>query len=382
MNPITDITADDLFLSQVVGEVENLDSMDCGELLSDFDRLQRRIEVNDKDVPNFNLLPETEIDNVLRDRIPIATRQNTRWGYKAWVSWAKNKEDQDPRYAGVPLDFTIVEPQILDYWLCFFFVEARKVDGSKYAPRTLYQLACALLRYMRDNCNRHDLNFLEERSHVFAKSWRVLNGVMTKNHAEGHGNVVNKAPAVLPKDESILWEKGTISIGTAQGLSYGVFYYNCKCFMLRGRDEHRNLSVEQYSFGIDHLGKFVRYVGRESKNQKRGIKQKNVVVKDLKQYENVECPERCVVALFETYLANIPTKGAFYRRTLESPPGMIRFSEQVIGVKLLANRMKDMFDDAGVVGQYRNHSGKVSINCIVLGLSKLINCIVLIEQIE
>ena len=43
------------------------------------------------------------------------------------------------------------------------------------------------------------------------------------------------------------------------------FWYNCKCFGLRGGDEHRTLHVvlKQYSIGLDSVGRFVWKVVQE-----------------------------------------------------------------------------------------------------------------------
>ena len=38
------------------------------------------------------------------------------------------------------------------------------------------------------------------------------------------------------------------------------FFLNCKVFAFRGCDEHADLLVEQYSFGEDECGKFVRFL--------------------------------------------------------------------------------------------------------------------------
>jgi hypothetical protein len=50
----------------------------------------------------------------------------------------------------VPLDFQTISAKELDVWLQFYFVEVNTLDGGKYTAKTLYQLACALFRHIRE----------------------------------------------------------------------------------------------------------------------------------------------------------------------------------------------------------------------------------------
>ena len=59
---------------------------------------------------------------------------------------------------------------------------------------------------------------------------------------------------------------GAVGFHTSKALSYGVFFYNCKVFGLRGMNEHVNLTVEQYEFGKDSLGEYLVFTSRMSKN--------------------------------------------------------------------------------------------------------------------
>ena len=39
-----------------------------------------------------------------------------------------------------------------------------------------------------------------------------------------------------------------------------LFFYNSKCFSLRGGDENRGLCVEKYSFASDNIGDYDRLI--------------------------------------------------------------------------------------------------------------------------
>ncbi|CAH1242504.1 Hypp6780 [Branchiostoma lanceolatum] len=120
------------------------------------------------------------------------------------------------------------------------------------------------------------------------------------SRGEAVGVSKKQADPLSYEDESRLWDSNTITTETSQGLSYGAFFYNCKLFGLRGMDEHQRLMLDQYKFGTDNNGRYLRYTGRFSKNFQDGLQQRQVGVKDLKQYASPTNP-RCVVNLFEQY---------------------------------------------------------------------------------
>ena len=43
-------------------------------------------------------------------------------------------------------------------------------------------------------------------------------------------------------------KSGVMNMSTSKGLSYAVFFYNCKMFGLRGNTEHKNLDASQFTF--------------------------------------------------------------------------------------------------------------------------------------
>ena len=74
---------------------------------------------------------------------------------------------------------------------------------------------------------------------------------------------------------------------------------------------------------------------------------------------------RCIVKVFDKYLQHIPREGRLYRKPLvnKGSDTSIRFSVQSIGINTLSNRMKDLFQAAGIPLENRNitnHSGKVT----------------------
>ena len=175
---------------------------------------------------------------------------------------------------------------------------------------------------------------------------------------KGVGTETKQVQPLTPEQEEKLWSLGIFSLNAGWGLTYAIFWYNCKLFGLRGGDEHRSLVREQFEIDSDAQGRFVRFKGRNSKNVQGGIKQRKVQFKDLKIYARPELGERCVVDVYNHYFGFIPQIGPFYRKPVgDDPP---KFSKQVVGKNKLGSLVKEMCSRAGFTGRYTNHSGKVT----------------------
>jgi hypothetical protein len=138
----------------------------------------------------------------------------------------------------------------------------------------------------------------------------------------------------------------------------------------RALDEHTQLDASQFSISVDTNGnKELHYTGRLCKNVQGGLNNRNIDVKRITQKSDPSNP-RCIVKVFDKYLQHIPMEGRFYRKPLvnKGSDKSIRFSVQSIGINTLSDRMKDLFQAAGIPLEYRNitnHSGKVTC-CITL----------------
>ena len=76
--------------------------------------------------------------------------------FKSWKK-ARNERFADDLEKQVPDDLLLSDDaSLLNKWLKLYVAKTRKQDGSKYPPKTLYQLLAGLLRDMRSrnpNCS-------------------------------------------------------------------------------------------------------------------------------------------------------------------------------------------------------------------------------------
>ncbi|CAC5377675.1 unnamed protein product [Mytilus coruscus] len=204
----------------------------------------------------------------------------------------------------------------MDFWLQRFIMEAKKKKGGDYPPKSLYYIVCGLLGHLRD-MNVNDKNFLDEKDGRFAPFRRVLDAKMKDLLSKGFGTKTRKADLISHEDEELLWVNGVFGKSSATTLKYTVFFYNCKLFGLRGRDEHRNFDCDQFEIGIDSTGKFIRFIGRNNKTFKGGLGHMQLANKDIKHY-----------------------------------------SQGALGVNKLHGLMRELCQKGGLLGNYTNHSGK------------------------
>ena len=235
-------------------------------------------------------------------------------------------------------------------------MEARHQDGACYPPNSLYGIVTGIQRYLREG-GRHEISFLSTSDPTFGRLRQVLDAHMKELTAAGVGSVRKRAEP-LSKQQEQLWDTGVFNLDCAQGLTYLVFFYNCKLFGLRGGDEHRELCCEQFTVSFDDTGRFIRFVGRASKNVKGGLKQKYVSTKDLKIYARPELGERYIVDIYNHYFGFIALTCPFYRKPAGNHPP--NFASQVIGRNKLGGLMKEMCQKAGLEGNFTNHSDKVT----------------------
>ena len=107
--------------------------------------------------------------------IPEKTKSVTAWGIRVWNDWAAALAT-----AISETDRLIVTTQLLEmpvedlaYWMGKFVLEARKMDGSEYPPKTLYSLVCCFKRYYGVN-GVHDVNPLDTADPRFSNFQQTL----------------------------------------------------------------------------------------------------------------------------------------------------------------------------------------------------------------
>ena len=231
--------------------------------------------------------------------------------------------------------------------------------GEFYKPETLYRIVCNFQRFLRNECDL-DIDLFNKNDHKFKKFRTTLDGRMKQLSKQGYGIDPRKqAEPFTDEEESKLWEHA-FDLKTSRGWSYLMYYYNCKLFGLRSRDEHRGLCANQFEFGSDECGEFVIFNGGVSKTYQGGVDQirKGISYKNVKQY-SISGNEKDFVKHLKQYLEFLPDKGGpFYRTPL--PGDKIKFGKNAVGINQFANWVNEMCFKSGITGRKTGHSGKAT----------------------
>lgn len=220
-------------------------------------QLQRRFAVP---------IDENEIKLLTEDQECKNTKANTRWAVVVLRKWREERNGLSTSTGNVIPELSKMDAACMDFWLQRFLMEVRNQKGNEYTPKSLYYLACGLLRHFRD-IEIFGMNFLDHNDDRFARTRRMKSLV-----AQGIGTTTQQADPILPEQEDILWEKEVLGSSSAKSLQNTGFFYACKVFGLRGCDEHRERMCEQFILNSDDQGKFIQFVGRQSKTYQGGLR--------------------------------------------------------------------------------------------------------------
>ena len=95
----------------------------------------------------------------------------------------------------------------LDFFLARFVAEVRKEDGQEYPSKTIYEMICSLLCYLRFNC-KEPLFLIDKKGCKFRNLNSALNFVVKERAEEGIGSITSQAEVITPDQMEYLWQNG------------------------------------------------------------------------------------------------------------------------------------------------------------------------------
>lgn len=309
----------------------------------------------------FTIVSSQEINTVVVNAKSTHTVRNNNWCMKLYRDWSEWRNTNGTRTVPTLEELWTSPKSELAGALKHFVFEIRRHDGSEYPPNTLYNIICGINRLIKEN--RPQCNIIDKNDPEFVYLVRSLDAKMKDLTARGIGGLRRTADPITGDDETKLWKCGAFSTSKAQGLLRAVYFYTSKAFGLRGRDEHRKLSLDQIKFGQDSAGKFVQFQGRGNKVYKGGINDCKMEAKCIKQYDT-EGNCRSIYKILEQYVSCLHDAGiidgAFYRRPLASILPKPRFGVTPVGINSLSKLLPEAAKMAGIETNITSHSGKVS----------------------
>ena len=212
-------------MSQACDEIETsheFSNMNLTQILEDSEHGEFRIGTDILDNAQSEsttesrfVLPvtENELKLLVESQENVNTKQNTKWAINVYEKWRTSRSETIP-------ELQMQDSGEMNYWLQRFFVEARRRDGKDYPPKSLYLIACGLLRFLRDKAI-YDKNFLDDKNGAFIEFRKVLDAKMKSLIEQGIGCTTKQADPILPEDEVKMWDVGVF------GKENGFYFVFC-----------------------------------------------------------------------------------------------------------------------------------------------------------
>ena len=236
----------------------------------------------------------------------------------------------------------------------------RTKTGSEYTPNTLHHVVSGIMRHLRQECNKPEINFFKDIA--FADFRASLDAEMKRLQAAGVGSTRKQAEPLSTDDEELLWEKNLLGDSSPASLLNSMIFMSGLYFALRSGGEHRQLRHQPCQIELvenPNERTFLRYTEDISKNHPGGLKGRKHKQKVVIHHTNVDNPGRCFVRLFKLYNQLCPADrphDAFYLTPLKTPKQDCWFSRSPVGHNTLKNFMKNLCKQAGIQGFKTNHS--------------------------
>ena len=164
-------------------------------------------------------------------------------------------------------------------------------------------MQASLERYLKSKA--YPKSIIRDRD--FLNSRKVLGGKARKLREQGKGKRPNRSRSLTKEEEEVLWQNGQLGGGTPRALLNIMWWLLTQHFGLRGRQEHHQMKVEDFSLQRDDDGnEFVTFAEGPTKTRQGGLYVKTRLVTPKMFATGNE--ERCPVMLFKRYLGRRPSE--------------------------------------------------------------------------
>ena len=258
-------------------------------------------------------------------------------------------------------DVSSLDKETFNSDVCRFITEVKKLDGSDYPAKTLYDIVICL-QFHLEKSGGLSWKLLNEDG--FKEIHFTLDNLMKKRTADGVGIKVKRAEVLTFSDEDLLWSLGLLGTHCPESLLYSVlFTVGLSCSLRAGKEHYQLRSIpfqSQFEFLNDEKGRvYFHYTeDRGLKTNKGGLKNRKTEPKIVDVYP-LDDIDRCPVRILHKYLCMIPhvrNCKHLYLQPRKKYHGKSWFLDSPVGENKLRNFVKDLCTKANIPGFYTNHS--------------------------
>ena len=252
-------------------------------------------------------LPKSDMMALRHKNFSEETMKQIRWVRKMYSEWRSHRQALGLQDIVCDLeDKATITVVSLKFALCRFITEVKKVDGSDFPGKTLYNIIC-----IQFHLETQGFAFKLVNDPAFKDLKFTLDNTMKARTLQGIGTSVKQAEILSATDEDLLWSLGLLCTSTPHQLLHTVIFSIGKGFALRAGKEHRALRGlpfdSQFTFMRDPDGEvFLCYTEDIGlKTNKGGIKHRKIDVKTMDLYATGH-EERCPLRAIIKYLSLMP----------------------------------------------------------------------------
>ena len=179
-----------------------------------------------------------------RPFVPPNTIKKTEWAKNLYNYWRRsaqvNADEEECNIMKKDL-LALSDDEIL---LLFpkFIMSVRRKDNAEYKGDTIFSIISAIQKYYE--INGRTVSLLSDPK--FSSLRNVISNTMREKVQQGVGLFRKKAEVISVEIENSLWENGILGCHDPETLLHTVFWIIGINFGLRGGQEHRDLSMENF----------------------------------------------------------------------------------------------------------------------------------------
>lgn len=138
---------------------------------------------------------DEEIKRAREEGVPKTTRNDTAYCIRLWNDWAENRSKHTKEI--VPSFNQLHDKGLLQCWLTRFVLEVRSKKGTEYTPNTLHHIVCGIMRHLRQNCGKPEIDFFKDPE--FAEFRASLDAEMKRLQSAGVGSIKKASRATYDR---------------------------------------------------------------------------------------------------------------------------------------------------------------------------------------
>ena len=358
---------DDTEKLDVEGPMMNPLTVKCAEAKSSFDlngNSNGGINGGNKNKLRTYNRPDSDdvINKLIQRKFAMQSKKKMNWCIGMYDQWRSNRlldayVPDEIRRANLNALFTFSAGD-LEYSLCRFVREVKKVDGTDFPPNTVRELVILIQMHLNENSIYWKLLDGDK----FPNLRNVVDNTMKERTAMGLG--VRRSSSVISLDsENKMFDEGILGEDNPTKLLETVIYMVGLHLALRGGVEHSHLRRPGFDPQIivekDDCGK-KRLVYREDPLQKTN--QGGLVCKRTNKvvyvYESASL-RKCPVRLYEKYIGLLPEpkscRKLYMRPRMRCSP-KVWYCDQPYGVNKVSSTVKKLCKSACLQGKFTSHS--------------------------